>query len=686
MDMKKRQAAARRRVRPLGSPKAQPAQSDETSQQGPPAFLVQALEHVQAGRLETAVDLLKAQIPRDPLAAHSNLGSIYLLENRFEDAEEALQKAFHLSQGSTGIAIGLAHAMASQQRVEGAVDVLLACLKLQHQSPSIRALTDVLIEYQAQEAALAELKSLHERLPDNLEIQFERAVMLKNTGYTQEAEEVLWSIQEKQAHVVVYDELARLYRGTQRPGKAVACLQQAVALNPDQIEFSHDLGNAYIQAGLVEQGLDVLKQALEKWPEDSTLRSDFIEQSHYLPGATPEALFDAYKQWSRRHAPASMDDMSHENQPDLDRVLRIGYLSPDFGQHRVSSFLEPLLEAHHRDRVQVYGYGPVLNVDEVTERIKGKFDHYCDIVTLDDQAVAQQIRQDRIDILVDLAGHTSGNRLGIMAAKPAPIQVTYLGHSGTTGMPQIDYRFTDANAESERSRECSTESLVDLPQGFLCFRPPENAPDVTDAPIVKNGYVTFGSFNHQAKINKNMIALWSRILLNIPDARFLLKLCVGDDEAVKAAYLECFESYGIPADRIELHTLGTHEDHLACLGSVDIALDSFPCNGTTSTCETLWMGVPVITLKGDLHRSRMGYSLLSQLSMEFLALDTTDQYVTMACALASKPEAISQMRDSMRLRMKASTLCQGDVLAQNMENAYQHMWHQWCHKTLSPVG
>ncbi|NQV32199.1 MAG: hypothetical protein HQ515_05860, partial [Phycisphaeraceae bacterium] len=347
---------------------------------------------------------------------------------------------------------------------------------------------------------------------------------------------------------------------------------------------------------------------------------------------------------------------------------------------------EPLLEAHHRDRVQVYGYGHFLNVDEVTTRLRGKFDYYCDIAALEDQAVAQQIRQDGIDILVDLAGHTAGNRLGVMALKPAPIQVTYLGHPDTTGMPQIDYRITDAHAESEQSRQCSTESLVDLPQGFLWYRPPENAPEVTDAPIVKNGYATFGSFNHQARINKNMIALWSKILQNMPDARFLLELCVGDDEAVKAAYLECFEFYGIPAERIDIHTLSTHEDHLACLGSVDVALDSYPYNSTTSTCEALWMGVPVVTLKGDLHCSRVGYSLLSQLSMEFLAVDTTDEYVTMATALACKPEAISQMRDSMRLRMSASVLCQGDVLARHMENAFEHMWSEWCHKASSPVG
>lgn len=686
MDMKRRQAVSKRRIQPLKTPKAEPVQPNETSQQGPPAFLAQALEHVQAGRLESAVDLLKEHVQEDPLTAHRNLGSIYLLENRFEEAEAALQKALRHDRQSIEVAIGLAHAMASQQRVRDAVDILLDCLKFQSESSSIRELMNALMGYQAHEGALAVLTSLCGSLPDNVEIQFERALLLKVMGRTREAEEVFCSILERHAHMVVYYELAGLYTETHRPGKAVACLQQAVALNPDQMEFSHALGNAYIQAGLAAQGLDVLKQALEKWPDNSTLRSDFLEHSHTRPDAVPEALFGDYKEWSHRHAPVSMDEISHENSRDSDRVLRIGYLSGNFCQPPVSDFFEPLLEAHHRDRVQVYGYGHFLNVDEVTERLRGKFDYYCDIAALEDQAVAQQIRQDGIDILVDLAGHTSGNRLGVMAAKPAPIQVTYLGHPDTTGMPQIDYRITDAHAESEQSRRCSTESLVDLPQGFLCYRPPENAPEVTDAPIVKNGYATFGSFNHQARINKNMIALWSKILQNMPDARFLLELCVGDDEAVKAAYLECFEFYGIPAERIDIHTLSTHEDHLACLGSVDVALDSYPYNSTTSTCEALWMGVPVVTLKGDLHCSRVGYSLLSQLSMEFLAVDTTDEYVTMATALACKPEAISQMRDSMRLRMSASVLCQGDVLARHMENAFEHMWSEWCHKASSPVG
>jgi len=680
---KRRQAVRRRRVQPLKTPPVELPKAPEQSQQGPPAFLNQALGHVQAGQLDTAIDILKQYTEHDPLTAYSNLGTIYLLENRFQEAQDVLEKAFGLDPHSTGVAVGLAQAMASQDHAEQAVDTLLACLKFQRESQPIRVLIEPLIGYQAQERALNELESLHESHPDNVAIQFERARMLKSVGRTQEAEQAFLNLLEKQAHMFAYYELAGLYRDTERPSKAIASLQQAVTLYPDQNELYHDLGNAYIQAGLADQGVEILRQALEKAPYNQVLRSGFLQQSHHLPESTPEVLFEAYTQWGRMHASPSLSTASYDNQLDLDRVLRIGYISPDFRRHSVSYFIEPLLEAHHRDKVQIYGYGHVLNADDVTERLKGKFDHYCDIVTLDDQAVAEQVKLDGIDILVDLAGHTSGNRLGVMALKPAPIQVTYLGHPDTTGLTQIDYRITDAKAESERSRQCTTERLVDLPQGFLCYRPPEFAPDVTEAPFLKNGYVTFGSFNNQAKINRNMIALWSEILLKIPDARFLLKLRVADDEAVKAMYLECFEHYGVTSDRLDIHTCGSPEDHLACLGSVDIALDTYPYNGTTITCETLWMGVPVVTLKGDLHCSRVGYSLLSQLGMEFLAVDTTDQYVTMACALACKPEAISQMRDSMRLRMGASSLCKTEPFAGHVEAAYQHMWDIWCQKTLS---
>ncbi|MCP4455352.1 MAG: tetratricopeptide repeat protein [Planctomycetes bacterium] len=683
--MKRRQAVSSRRVQPLRGAKVQKVTDTEAPHQGPPAYLVKALEHVQAGQLEVAKDLLKQHIQEDPLTAYSNLGNVYLLEDRFEEAQDAFQKAFDLNQRSTGTAIELARTLASQQRVQEAVDTLLTCLKLQHDSPSIRTVTNALNGYQAQEAALAVLTSLQNGLPDNLEIQFERALMLKITGDVQRAEQALLTVLDKQAHMVVYYELARLYRDTDRPGKATACLQQVVTLNPDQIEFAHDLGNTLAQAGLVGQGVDILKQALEKWPDHAMLRSDFLEHSHNLPEATPESLLEGYKQWSQRHAPASVSEISHHNAPDLNRVLRIGYLSPDFCEPSVSCFVEPLVESHHRDRVEVHGYGAALHGSDAAERIKGRFDHFQDIVTLDDQAVAEQVRQDKIDILVDLSGHISGHRLGVMALKPAPIQVTYLGHSGTTGLSQIDYRMTATTAESEQSRQCTTEAPVDLPEGFHCYRPPEKAPEVTEAPIVKNGYVTFGSFNHQTRINRNMIALWSKILLNTPDARFLLKLCVGDDEAVKAAYLECFAFYGIPAERIDIQTLETAEDPLTCMGSVDIALDTYPHNGTSTTCETLWMGVPVITLKGDLHCSRVGHSLLSQLSMAFLAVDTPDQYVTMACALASKSEAICQLRESMRLRMEASPLCQADAFAGHVEDAYQQMWHAWCQKSLAQV-
>ncbi|MCF7976112.1 MAG: tetratricopeptide repeat protein [Phycisphaerae bacterium] len=684
MDIKKRrQTVRRRRVEAFKFPQVQPIKAAQQCPEGPPAFLVQALDHVRAGRLDSAIDLLKQYAKEDPMTVYGNLGSIYLLQNRFKEAQDALQKVFETSPQSIDTAVNLAHALASQHQVGQAVEILLVCLRRQQKSPAIRVLTKALAGYQAQDAALTTMQSLYDSMPDNLEIQFERAIVLKITGHLHEAEQAFLGVLEKQAHMCVYYELARLYRDTHRPSRAISCLQQAAALNPDQGELYHDLGNAYCQAGLADEGVAILRQALDKAPDDKMLRSDFLQQSHTLPDATPEALFQGYQEWARRHAPASLSWGMHYNQPDPDRTIRIGYLSPDFSRHSVSCFIEPLLEGHHRDKVRVYGYGHVLEPDAASARLKGRFDHYCDIVALDDQAVAQRIKQDGIDILVDLAGHTTGSRLGVMALKPAPVQVTYLGHPDTTGLPQIDYRITDAKAESERSRQCTTETLVDLPQGCLCYRPPDVAPEVTQAPFMTNGYVTFGSFNHHASIHKHMIALWSQILLNIPDARFLLKLHVADDEAVKAMYRECFEHYGVTADRLDIHTCGSPEDHLASVGSVDIALDTYPCNGTTITCESLWMGVPVVTLKGDLSCSRMGYSLLSQLGMEFLAVDTPEAYVTMASALASKPEAISQMRDSMRLRMGASTLLKADAFAGQLEAAYRYMWETWCQRTQS---
>jgi predicted O-linked N-acetylglucosamine transferase (SPINDLY family) len=344
----------------------------------------------------------------------------------------------------------------------------------------------------------------------------------------------------------------------------------------------------------------------------------------------------------------------------------------------VAYFFESLLDGHDRMVVEVYGYSQVTCPDQTTWRLQARFDAYHSICSLDDRAVADMIEADRIDILVDLAGHTGGNRLGVLALKPAPIQVTYLGYPDTTGMDQVDYRLTDSLSTPLLLQPYYTEQLVHLPQGYLCFRAPEFAPQVDPPPSLKNGYVTFGSFNDSCKVNGPLIALWAQILEANPGSKLLVKSRAGDDPPVRQLFLDQFQRAGILQERIVIEGQKPAIEYLRLYNQVDIALDTFPYNGTTTTCDALWMGVPVISRVGQHHASRVGLSILSHVGLGSLAVASSEEYVAKATALAGNPEDLENIRASMRPRMMASPFCHAKTFAQTVESAYRQMWHMWC--------
>jgi len=371
--------------------------------------------------------------------------------------------------------------------------------------------------------------------------------------------------------------------------------------------------------------------------------------------------------------------ISHTNNPDPDRKLRVGYISPDFRRNSVAYFFESLLDGHNRQQVETFGYANVEFEDEFTQRLKEKFDHYRDIYSTDDRTLTELVERDRIDILVDLAGHTGDNRLTAIACKPAPIQVTYLGYPDTTGIKAVDYRLTDNLAEPPDSQKFYTEELVFLPEGFLCYRPPDFAPTVVTLPLDEKGYVTFGSFNNSCKINPMIVELWVEILNACPNSHFMLKLKGGDEPEIKDRYAGYFENAGIDLDRLDIYGWQNPTEHLKLYNQVDIALDTFPYNGTTTTCEALWMGVPVISLVGSEHHiSRVGLSILSRVGLEFFAATEPSEYVSKAVALAENQQSLRHIRSSMRARIAASGLCHAKAFAGQVETAYRKMWHRWC--------
>ncbi len=475
-------------------------------------------------------------------------------------------------------------------------------------------------------------------------------------------------------HPLVINEMARFLSMQGRRVEAAAYRRRALEKNPDQALLWANLGDDLIALGQTAEGLEHLKRAVTLAPTDPVIGSMWLSSLHYGEHLDPAVLIQEHLRWgqlfSRTPEPAACLNLNPQ------RPLRIGYVSSDFRSHSVAFFLEPLLQGHDRERVEVFGYGNVTCPDEVTTRLIGQCDHYRDIQATSDEQAADLIRLDRIDILVDLGGHFRGHRLGIFALKPAPIQVTYLGYPDTTGLAQIDYRLIDPWADGPEANAYYSEKLWRLEEGFLCYRPPEDAPEVGPLPAWDAGGVTFGCFNHNAKITDQVIQLWARILHKVTGSRLLMKFATGSEPTVKERYLLAFEKLGISPNRIEVMGWQPVGRHWNLYGRVDIALDTYPYHGTTTTCEALWMGVPVISLVGQHHASRVGWSLLNRLGLERCAAHEPQEYVAKAVSLAGQLETLAKLRAHLRVRMAASGLCRAGDFCRGLERAYRAMWQE----------
>ena len=354
--------------------------------------------------------------------------------------------------------------------------------------------------------------------------------------------------------------------------------------------------------------------------------------------------------------------------------LRIGYVSGDFRTHSVAYFFEPLLQHHNANVVETFCYYNHKIVDDVTNRLMALAEHWRPIVDMSHANVVDLIIADKIDILVDLSGHTAHNSLLVFAQKPAPILVTWLGSPNTTGLSAIDYRFTDVITDPiGETEQFNSETLFRLPNGFHCYGGNETARVNAELPHQNRGHITFGSFNNMSKLTPEVIKVWSKILNAVPQSQLLLKTSLVTHNL--SHYVQLFKQEGISEDRIEYqgHLPSNHE-HLELYGAIDIGLDPFPYNGVTTTCEALWMGVPVITLAGDRHAGRVGASILTNVGLtDFIAQDI-DGYIQLAVEMAANPTYLQEIRRGLRKRMLGSPLCDGSSFANDIEKAYQKMW------------
>ncbi|MCD6393575.1 MAG: tetratricopeptide repeat protein [Planctomycetes bacterium] len=645
---------------------------------GPPQFLIDAADAANSKQYDKAIHFLKQGIGQDSFAACKGIGDIYLILNENEKAMEWLEKARKCKPESVDVLESMGWALVGLGRKEEVVEKFSKAIKLQKDMENVRLLVEAMQQMGLTDRAIAALKEAVGVDSPRPEVMFELAVFFEKIGRLDKAEEWYKKVVELTQHPKAYTRLGLLCRKMGRTSEALQCLQKCAELLPDNSGVWNNLALITMQSGDIQKGFEIFRKAVDKMPENPEIHSNLLFYMHHLPDMDQQAIFEEHKRWGQRHAPISMARTSHDNTVEPERKLRIGYISPDFKKHVVSYYFEPLLDEHNRDVVEVYGYGDVDRPDPTTGRLQKKFDCYRNIRGVNDDAVARIIEQDKIDILIDLAGHTRNNRLLVLARKPAPVQATWLGYYNTTGMEAVDYLLTDSLTIPPESQKYYTEQLAYLPGGFICYTPPENAPVVTAPPAAKKGYVTFGAFTNNRRLNRGLLEVWSEIMKLTPRSRLLLGFRGGGYVEIQEHYLSQFAECGVSPERIEISGGKEYAEYIKQYSDVDIVFDTFPENGGTTTCESLWMGVPVISLAGQHQNSRGGLSILSHLDMQSFAATTPAEYVAKAVGLANKPERLMEMRASMRTRMADSPLCNAKRFARDVETAYRQMWRRWC--------
>jgi protein O-GlcNAc transferase len=638
----------------------------------------------QVGRYESAVELIGQAIRlRDDVHFYyNNLGLALTAHGKLDEAVAHYERALALKPDYAEPHLNLGNALRDQGKPAEAVARYERALAIRpdyaeaHNNLGLALaaqgkLDEAVVRYEHALALKPDYAELHINLgnalrdqgkPDEAVAHYERALALKPD------------------YAEAHNNLGLALKELARFEEALASYDRALAVRPDFAEALNNRGNTLNDQGKLAQAVASYRRALAIKSDYPAAHSNLLFALNYLDSISADAVFAEHVRFGRQLESLLSREVaapfSRVNLRDARRRLRVGYVSPDFRRHSVSYFLEPILRSHDRKAFELFCYAEVAIPDDVTHRLRGLADHWLVTVGMSDNALAERIRTDRIDILVDLAGHTANNRLPVFARKPAPIQVTWLGYPNTTGLSSIDYRLVDAVTDPEDDPAAWTsETLVRLSNGFLCYGPPTAAPPPGPPPLLESGAVTFSSFNNPNKLSPSTLDTWATLLDRLPQSRLLLKGLPFADAATCALFHSRLAERGVAPDRLTL--MGQTPDataHLALYRRVDIALDPFPYNGTTTTCEALWMGVPVVTLRGDRHSGRVGASLLGRLGLDDLIARDAVEYIEIVTALCADRARLAELRTTLRARMARSALCNAQAFAHELETAYRTMW------------
>jgi len=672
-----------------------------------------------AGRLDDAVACYQRALQLDPafVAAHYNLGNALLARGRSEEAIVAYHRALHFQPGLPEAWNNLGTALRERQRMEdaeaafrravqlrpeylealtnlgavlasrGCVDEALTvyrrALQLQPGYSQIHLnLGNLFWQAGRRDEATASYRRALELKPDFAEAHYNLGNAFTEQGeFEQAAAAFRHALEIRPGYAEAHNNLGIALVECGRIDDAIGAYRRALELRFDHPETHNNLGVSLMQRGQLDEAIAAFRHALRLKPDRADFHSNLIYTLHAHPAENDGTIAEEHRRWNRQFSePVRPLIRPHANDRQPGRRLRIGYVSPDFRAGSVAFFLTPLLENHDHRQYEVYCYASVRHPDGVTQRLQKTADVWRDVGALSDQQLAECVRNDGVDILVDLSMHTTGNRLQAFARKPAPVQVSWLAYPGTTGVETMDFRMTDARIDPARSPDdVAGGEPVRLPDAWCCYAPIGEFPLVAPSPAAQNGFVTFGSLNQFSKIHESLLADWAQLLERLPASRLLMICPEGESRERTRAV---FAAHGVVGGRVELIARQSWADYVRLFERIDLALDTFPCNGMTTTCHTLWMGVPVITRAGTTAVSRAGRSLLETIGFPEWVADSDEEYIHIAAEWAQDHLRLAETRRVLRSRMEASPLMDAPRFARHVEDAYRTIWKRWCAQKL----
>ncbi|MGA2258229.1 MAG: tetratricopeptide repeat protein [Thermoguttaceae bacterium] len=625
----------------------------------------------EQGKLDEAITRCRGALELKPdyADAHCNLGVALKEQGKLGEAIACWRRALELKPDFAVAHNNLGVAFKEQRKLDEAVACYRRALELKPgYAEAHNNLGVAYKELGKLEEALACCRRALELKPGYAEAHNNLGVTCKELGRLDEAVACCRrALELKPDFAVAHNNLGNALKDQGKLDETVACYRRALELKPDYAEAHNNLGNALKDQGKLDEAVACYRRALELKPDYAEAHSNLLFALQYCTGVTPAALAEAHAEYDRRHAaPLCGAVTQYENVRDRRGWLRLGFVSPDLGRHPVGYFLVRVLETLRQTPHETICYSDRILKDDLTHRLRAAATQWRDVIGMSNQRLAEQIRADRIDILFDLAGHTAHNRLLVFARKPAAIQVTWAGYVGTTGLKGMDYLLADRYEVPPGAERHYQERVLRMPDGYVCYDPPVYAPQVAALPALNRGQVTFGCFNNPAKITPQAIEVWARILRRLPKARLVLKFKGWNDSGVARRFIEMFATQAIDPARLELLGFSPHVELLAEYNRIDLALDPFPYCGGLTTCEALWMGVPVVTCPGETFASRHSLSHLSSVGLtETIGCDL-DDYVELAVSTAGDLPRLAALRAGLRQRVAASPLCDGKRFATNL--------------------